>query len=292
MLEAVLIGAGGSILKDLLWDKIYNKDFSWFTKMLFCFMIIYLFMTCIDNPIYLDSKDVNVTLGEVKFVVTGEYIERIITQFGSVSAFVVGAQLAAGFVMKHPMSIPGKIGTSLLVGGISSASFQMVSLGNGIIRGNLSSSKSASDTLVLEVNNVEISKTQAPEGIFQKLSDLTEHVSTSEMIRPKFSGFRLNSTLDNSFIQTAKGTKSVSDLIKDENLCDNFFKQSIKMGDNTDLIFIESPLEPSLQNDLVTILSYNLLVNLTISYFVLLLTLALTVRFVIDIDSFLNKFKS
>jgi len=108
-------------------------------------------------------------MGEVKFVVTGDYIEKIITQFGTVSAFVIGAKLAAGFLVKHPMSLTGKVGTSLLTGGASSITFQMASLGNGLIRGKVEATESSNNTLTLEVKNVEISNTKRKQSLIISL---------------------------------------------------------------------------------------------------------------------------
>ncbi len=65
---------------------------------------------------------------------------------------------------------------------------------------------------------------------------------------------------------------------------------------NQTTLFINSPLEPShlinFQQDLITILGYNLIVNITMIYLLLMLTWAFTVRFVLDTDSFLTKVKS
>lgn len=249
-----------------------NKDFVFFNKILFWFIIIYLFITLNDNTIFLD-KEVNVTVGEVKFVVTGEYIERVITQFGNVSAFVVGAKIAAGFLAKHPISFSGKVGGSLLTGGISSLGFQMVSMANGSIRGNIAAKERSNDTFVLELKNVEVSNSNNSSSLFTKLSD---DFINSDSIKPSFNGFKLNNSFENSFVPTPEGIKTVSELIKDQNLADNFFKQSIKLSDDSDLIFINSPLEPSymlqVQQELFTILSYNLIINLTMIYLLMLLT--------------------
>lgn len=210
------------------------------------------------------------TVGEIKFVITGEYIEKIITQLGNVSAFVVGAKIAAGFLAKHPMSFSGKVGGSLLTGGVSSLGFQMASIGNGIIRGKIDASEKSNNTLMLELKNVEISNS---ESLFTNLS---ENIINPDSIKPCFNGFKLNNSFGDSLIPTPEGLKTVSDLVKDQKLADNFFKQSIKLSGDSDIIFINSPLEPSaliqFQQDIITILNYNLIVNLTMIYLLILLT--------------------
>lgn len=93
-------------------------------------------------------------------------------------------------------------------------------------------------------------------------------------------------------------------MIEDNKLTDNFYKYIIKWGDNT--IFINSSLEipttyivtvsKSLYDNIIIILSYNLLINIGIIYLLCILTFVFTTRFIIVIiinhDLILNKVKS
>jgi hypothetical protein len=73
--------------------------------------------------------------------VTGDYIDKIFIHFGSLTAFTLGAKLAAGFVSKHPISILRKIGTVVESGAACSATFQKVNEIVSSIKGKMSGKK-------------------------------------------------------------------------------------------------------------------------------------------------------
>jgi hypothetical protein len=68
---------------------------------------MYFIFVLLNNTIYLDTN-INVKLDDLNFSITGEYIDKIFTHFGAVTAFLIGYRLAAAFVTKHPMSLGGK----------------------------------------------------------------------------------------------------------------------------------------------------------------------------------------
>ncbi len=176
MFNSVLFGVAGSTLKNLLLNKIINNDFSWFNKLLFCFTIFILYISFFSGTIYSDSE-VEVTINDIKFTIVGDYIETITHTFGGASAFIVGAKIAAGFVSKHPMSLPGKIGTTLLTGGLSSVSFQMINSTSGFIKvagPHIAIKKGPLDKVTLELNDVVISgdsqSSSIPVNLFKKVA--------------------------------------------------------------------------------------------------------------------------
>nr|QCI56455.1 hypothetical protein [Hypsizygus marmoreus] len=87
-----------------------------------------------------------------------------------------------------------------------------------------------------------------------------------------------------------------------EDHSDRSLKEIFAQGGNNvnnnlgDILFIHSPLEFSdlsiIHNDLITILNYNLIVNLFMVYLILMLVFIFTIKFVIDSDLFLEKVKT
>jgi hypothetical protein len=88
---------------------------------------------------------------------SGDYIDKIFTQFGAASAFVIVSRMEPGFVSKHPMSLLGKIGTITGSGAMSSASFQMVNSTAGVIRGVMSGKQITDNSINIYIKDVKFS---------------------------------------------------------------------------------------------------------------------------------------
>jgi len=144
------------LLKVKLLDKINRNDLYWFNKFLIIFVIIYFIIVLflLNNIIYLDTN-INIKLNDLNITINGDYIDKIFTHFGAVTTFVIRYRLAAAFVTKHPMSLSGKIGTTIGAG--SSAAFQLVNLTTGTIIGKILAQQGLNDgSLTLHIKDVVI----------------------------------------------------------------------------------------------------------------------------------------
>jgi len=296
----ILIGFIGKTLKNNLLNKLNRNDLYWFNKLLFSFLIIYFIIFLSTNTIFLDTSII-VKLNESDISISGEYIDKIFTHFGASTAFVIGARLAAAFVAKHPMALTGKIGITIGTGAGSSAAFQMVNYGTGIIRGKILAQQGLNDgTINLHVKDVSIM-----DG--NNIKNIT-NISTSEKLDPNIllPKFQFNSVdriskfhdLYENKLKTVEMENSNSKIIQIIEKQNNCSLSEIFSRENSLENIINSPLELSeigtsnIKNDLITMLSYNLTINLIMIYFIFMLIFIFLFKFVLDNNISLEKVKN
>jgi len=292
----ILLGLFGSYLKEILIKKININDFSWFNKLLNKIFILYLFFLLFSYDIYLDTNNllIKVNLDGTIIKVSGDFIDKIFTNFGAVSAFVVGSRLAAAFVAKSNLSVLGKIGTTVGAGVSSSGSFQIVNIGTDILKAKFKS-EMIDNTYNVHINDVKL--------INEIPLNKTDEILQSTLNLNKFNKIDLTK-YDNILMKssTEEGKSIIIEMIeksKNSNLKEIFSNYNHYIDQNIiDFdVFINSPLEKNdglnseLLNQIITILSYNLRINLFIVYLICMLIIIFTVKFVINTDKFLDLIK-
>src|SRR5204862_6773807 len=215
-----------------------------FNKLLLIFLIIYFIFALSINKIYLDTT-ISVKLNDLNFNISGEYINNIFTHFGAATAFVIGSRLAATFLMKHPMSLGGKIGITIGSGAGSSAAFQMVNYTSGSIKGKILAQQGLNDNSInLHIKDVIIS-----DG--NNLNNIV-NIETSNIVNPinlipkhqislekNISNFNtLNDKLNVINIQNLKS--NIIQMIEKQNNCS--LNEIFSKENNIDNIIINSSL--------------------------------------------------
>jgi len=295
ILRLVATGFIGLTLKDKLLQKINTNDYTWLNKILvyfFCTYFIYIFV--FSNNIYLDSSTiVNVNLDGVNVTVKGDYIDKLFTNIGATSAFVIGSRLAASFLSKHPMSLGGKIGTTISAGAGSSVAFQMVNQTSGLIKGIITPEKVGNDSVSLLIKDVNISSSLNNENV----DSLVELINMNKDIKSKLTPNIHESNLER--FEKLTGENSVSVQLDNNNsqileMVKEKHNGSLKEIFGSDTSIINSPLESNellisnLKNSIIEILNYNLTINFIMIYFIIMLIVIFTIKFVINKNTFLD----
>jgi hypothetical protein len=290
----IIRGYIGVSLQLFVIDKLNIKEFSWLNKLILQFLIIYIIIKIYlyKNIIYLEQDGIiNFDLEGVKFKIQGEYLGLIIHHFGAASAFGVGAKIAASFLSKHPMSLPNKIGSTILAGSGSSIVFQLTSQGNSLIIYSIKKMIGLNETaIILEIEDVNINagtkifNFKSSDGIdainfLPKLKDT--FVDNNSFIRKNFEKYY------NSNLEIKQETKAtiVGEIEKttSKNLSEIFSESNIN-----------SPLESNefLTNEIINLLNNEFILHLITIYLILMLILVFTIKYVIDQNLNLERIKS
>jgi len=258
------------------------------------------------NTVYLDSSTiVNCHLDDTTVKISGDYIDKIFIHFGAASAFVVGSRLAAAFVTKHPISLFGKMELVAGSGSMTSVYFQLRSTTAGVIIGIMSGHKNSDNSFSIHIKDVNISSDiNQSNGV--ELSQLNmDSLLNKQIIIPKFKGdfisifeekINLISSNDNSKSKIVVYIEKSSD----STISEIFGQDNSTIIEKIKNSIINSPLESNdvgisqtqLLNDMTTILTYNLTLNIFMLYLISVLIFAFTIRFVIDSEIILSKMKS
>jgi hypothetical protein len=299
--KLILIGLIGESMKSSLLKNINKKTLYWLNKLLFSFLIIYLLIVLSSDIIYLDTT-INVKCNDLDFNVSGEYIDKIFTHFGAATAFVVGSRLAAAFLTKHPISLGSKIGVTIGTGAGSSAAFQMVNYGTGIIRGKILAQQGLKDgTINLHIKDVVVNNDN---NLNNSVNFLSSQNLDPNILIPKFQFNQIESLtkfydLYNNKLEMVNMDNSNSkiiQMIEKQNNCSLI--DIFSLENNINKIIINSPLESNditnlnIKTDLITMLNYNLTVNLIMIYLIFMLTLIFIFKFVLDKNISLDKIKN
>lgn len=267
----------------------------WANKYLLYFLIV--IAVSLSNVIYLDQNtEVLLRVEETEIKVTGEYIDKLFTSFGLTSAFVVGCKLAAAFIVKHPMPLGGKIGITAGTGAVSSTTFHMINQSASYIKGIITAEKSVDDSIILHIKDVKVTSTLSSEkgkSLAEILHSYTDKPKLNDLIVPKFKDEILN-YFDKTATSSVENIKfRIVEVVNKDSHLKQIFSEDPALNktikDISDSIFINSPLEYSehteavisnFNNNLNTILSYNLTVNLWMIYLIILLIFIFTIKFV------------
>jgi len=283
----ILLGLFGSYLKEILIKKININDFSWFK--LYKIFILYLFFLLFSYLIYYTNNLlIKVNLDGTIIKVIGDFIYKIFTNFvfgfGFVSAFVVGSRLAATF-LSH-LSVLGKIGTTIGAG--VSSSFQIVNVGTDILA--KFKAEMIDNTYNVHINDVKLIN----EIPLNKTDEILQ--STLNLFK-----YKIDLTKYDNILMKEEGKSNIIEMIEKSNNS-NLKEMGSNNNQNIDQniidfdVFINSPVEndglnSELLNQIITILSYNLRINLFIVYLICMLIIIFTVKFVINTDKFLDLIK-
>lgn len=290
----ILTGYIEKFMKTNILKKFNKNNLYWFNKLLFSFLILCFIIVLSSEIIYLDTT-INIKLNELDLNISGEYIDKIFTHFRAASAFLIGSRLAAAFLTIHPISLSSKIGITVETGAGSSAAFQMVNYGTGIIREKILAQQGLKDgTINLHIKDVLVNNGNNSVNLVS-----SQNLDPNVLI-PKFQ-FNQLETLTKFYesynnklemINKYNSNSKIIQLIEKQNNCS---LNDIFSNNSIDEIIINSPLELNdlvslnFKNDLITMLNFNLTVNLIMIYLIFMLTLIFIFKFVLDKNIFLEK---
>jgi len=296
LFNLVLLGFIGESMKKIFLENLNRYILNWFNKILFSFLIIYFIFVLSSDIIYLDTT-LNLNINELDLNVSGEYIDKIFTHYGAATAFVVGSKLAAAFLTKHPISLGGKIGVTIGTGAGSTAAFQMVNYGTGLIKGKILAQKGLTDgTINLYIKDVVVNNE----------NNLNDSVVSSKnldpsILIPKFQSnqldslIRFNEMFKNKLelVKVDNSNSKIIQMIEKQNSCS--LNDIFSSENSLNKVIINSPLESndltilSVKNDIITMLNYNLTVNLIMIYLIFMLTLIFIFKLFYDKNISLDK---
>jgi hypothetical protein len=109
--------------------KLLNLKLFFIYYFIFIFLLIFIIKL---NIIYLDSKDVIVkaNVSNVEINVSGKMLSELLSGFGDIAAFGVGARIALAAAAKHQMSVGSKIGISITSGGFTAGGLNILRKAN------------------------------------------------------------------------------------------------------------------------------------------------------------------
>jgi len=302
ILKLILLGIFGKLLKNSLLDKINKKDFVWFNKFYcLCFLIILIIkiFSLSINTVFLDTS-INIKLNDIHFSIKGDYLDTIFSNFGTASVFIVGSKIAASFVLKSKMSLGAKIGTVVGSGSLTTATFHTINNLNGIIKGKIIPRQIENSSISLEIKDVVISDgtsnsffsylNSKPAFLFPKFKPDSKFILNDERL-----GFLYPSLTESFKVTQNKDLNTrVIELLKERAEKENFEKLLKEFDD----FIITSPLEPNelafsqIKNDLFTVLSGKLIIDIITVYLIIILIYIFTVKFLINKNTNLEKIKN
>lgn len=264
----------------------------WINILLLLFIGFYLLFLFNMNTLYLEDPTIQIKLDDVDFNIKGDLINRFFNQFGIIAIFVAGAKLAASFLAKKNLSIPSKL-LSFFVGGASfTLGYEVFGAGAGILKGK-NHSNLENNTINISVDNIQI--------ITDKNNAFTgDNISVNklESFLPRFKDSNINLGQYNSKIKEFLNNNNKLNLNPKSNIISSIEKyksQTISeiypsqesVTENVPNI-INAPLELTdaeklnYISDLVYLLQYNLLVNLSMVYLTFTLIFIITVKIITD----------
>ncbi len=296
LVQFTLCGLLGYKLQSFLADKFRRTDFSWFNELLFFFLIIFFILIFNGSIIYLDNgTEVIVNCNDVTIKIKGNYLDLIASNIGSVAAFGVGAKIAFSLVAKHPMSGFNKFGASMVGGASSYASFQLTNSATKVVTGKYSLTTPNENTLLIHIKDVTLNNVQTER--FNKDFVLKFLENTLHKLTPDYFGPNANNQKVIEVLTKEKNQEVKEIFTNDNNTAIVDLENTAEIQDFIKNFFIESPSENNASiidffNDLNTTLSLNLFVNICMLYFIFMLTLIFTIKFIVSTDVFLGKVKS
>jgi hypothetical protein len=323
ILYVILLGsfAGGLNLKELIFPFAHEGNkiaaAQRLNKILFLFLGLYLILIFNMDTLYLDGPNKNVKIDDIDFKISGEYKDKIFTHFGGSAALVVGAKIAASFIVKlrsSHMLVSNKLFSSFAAASIPPASggrafstgYQVINTGNEKLI-NFFKYKVDNKNVEISVDKVEIytDLNKSISGDKNTTSKLESFLPKFKNSNGKFKFSDYNKQINHVFNKAALQSfivDSKSNILSNLNKCKTLtviFKNkaaqlSLNLNINTT---INSPLE--LNNldrlndikDIVTLLNYNLVLNIVMIYLLYVLIVVLTLKFITDKNINLDKIK-
>ena len=286
-----------SNLRKILIKKLINHDLSWLNYYLLLFILFYLLIcTYLGlNTLYLEDVTLNVKLDDVNIAVSGQFLNNIFKNFGSVAAFTAGARLAATFLVKHPMPLGSKIAVGAAAGGGCTISFRLANSTSEYLETVLEAKRAiTAEAIQLTVKDVQISNGE-------NTLSITDHQTgpSSDWIRLTQQAFEAKNApfqLSEFFTEkvTLESKSVVIDAVITENSCSihEIFSNSetnLNSVAKDQLISsypIKAPLESGellqIKPMLVDILTQNLQLNMIILYLICMVLFILTCKFVLS----------
>lgn len=298
-----LKGYLGKFLQTKLSNKVQMNDFVWLNKIIIFIFLVVIIVDLFSIPVYLDNDNtvnINVSIGDTKFSVSGDYMNLLFEKYGAIAAFTVGAKIVASFVAKTNLPLSTKMGVT--AGGAVGSSFIYSGLTHTseMIRGRLLA-KTSNNTITLELKDTNITSTIPGVNSKTPLNSLNIDSSSREMfynrITPKIN-LSSNETplniLENStykhLISTTNPNKGNSTVEAIENFTSQSLGDIFAKGENQNPfeIILNSPLEPveseliQIKADLISVLSNELALHGIMVYLICVLIFIFTIKIVID----------